>query len=114
MPASSAAYADQAVRAFTRQLLRSGCSNVVIAPGSRSTPLTLAFARDPKFQPWLHLDERSAAYFALGLARQLRAPVALVCTSGTAAANFMPAVVEAYLSRIPLLVLTADRAPFRR
>lgn len=111
MPASSAAYADQAVRAFTRQLQRAGCSHVVIAPGSRSTPLTLAFARDSRFTPWLHLDERSAAYFALGLARELRAPVALVCTSGTAAANFMPAVVEAYLSRIPLLVLTADRPP---
>lgn len=111
MPASSAAYADQAVRMFIRQLRLSGCTSVVIAPGSRSTPLTLAFARDPKFKAWLQLDERSAGYFALGLARQLRAPVALVCTSGTAAANFMPAVVEAYLSRIPLLVLTGDRPP---
>jgi 2-succinyl-5-enolpyruvyl-6-hydroxy-3-cyclohexene-1-carboxylate synthase len=111
MPASSAAYTDQAVRMFTRQLRLSGCTNVVIAPGSRSTPLTLAFARDPRFRAWLQLDERSAGYFALGLARQLRMPVALVCTSGTAAANFMPAVVEAYLSRIPLLVLTGDRPP---
>ncbi|MGE0228082.1 MAG: 2-succinyl-5-enolpyruvyl-6-hydroxy-3-cyclohexene-1-carboxylic-acid synthase [Dehalococcoidia bacterium] len=111
MTASSAAVAEQAVRVFTRQLRRSGVQHVVIAPGSRSTPLTLAFARDEGFRPWLHLDERSAGYFALGLARQLRAPVALVCTSGTAAANFMPAVVEAYLSRVPLVVLTADRPP---
>jgi 2-succinyl-5-enolpyruvyl-6-hydroxy-3-cyclohexene-1-carboxylate synthase len=111
MPASSAAVAEQAVRVFTRQLRRSGVEHVVIAPGSRSTPLTLAFARDERFRSWLHLDERSAGYFALGLARQLRAPVALVCTSGTAAANFVPAVVEAYLSRVPLVVLTADRPP---
>lgn len=111
MPSSSAAHAEQAVRTFTRQLRRSGLEHVVIAPGSRSTPLTLAFARDEGFRAWLHLDERSAGYFALGLARQLREPVALVCTSGTAAANFMPAVVEASLSRVPLVVLTADRPP---
>lgn len=111
MPPTSAAYTEQAVRVFTRQLRRSGVEHVVIAPGSRSTPLTLAFARDEQFRCWLHLDERSAGYFALGLARQLRAPVALVCTSGTAAANFMPAVIEAYLSRVPLVVLTADRPP---
>lgn len=111
MPSSSTASAEQAVRTFTRQLRRSGVQHVVIAPGSRSTPLTLAFARDEGFRAWLHLDERSAGYFALGLARQLREPVALVCTSGTAAANFMPAVVEAYLSRVPLVVLTADRPP---
>ena len=111
MPPTSAAYTEQAVRVFTRQLRRSGVEHVVIAPGSRSTPLTLAFARDEQFRCWLHLDERSAGYFALGLARQLRAPVGLVCTSGTAAANFMPAVIEAYLSRVPLVVLTADRPP---
>lgn len=111
MPASPAAFAEQAVRTFTRQLRLSGVQHAVIAPGSRSTPLTLAFARDERFRSWLHIDERSAGYFALGLARQLRSPVALVCTSGTAAANFMPAVVEAYLSRVPLVVLTADRPP---
>jgi 2-succinyl-5-enolpyruvyl-6-hydroxy-3-cyclohexene-1-carboxylate synthase len=111
MTASPAALTDQLVRTFTAQLRRSGVAHVVIAPGSRSTPLTLAFARDPEWTAWLHLDERSAGYFALGLARQLRAPVALVCTSGTAAANFAPAVAEASLSRIPLIVLTADRPP---
>ena len=103
--------ADRYVRAFTSQLHGSGVEHVVVCPGSRSTPLTLAFVRDDRFRAWLHLDERSAGYFALGLARQLRQPVALVCTSGTAAANFLPAVVEASLSRVPLVVLTADRPP---
>ena len=111
MAPSPTAYAEQLVRTFTAQLRASGVQHVVIAPGSRSTPLTIAFVRDEGFTPWLHLDERSASYFALGLARQLRAPVALVCTSGTAAANFAPAVAEAWLSRIPLVLLTADRPP---
>ena len=102
---------DRYVRGFTAQLRRSGVANVVICPGSRSTALTLAFTRDPEYKCWLHLDERSAGYLALGLARQLGEPVALVCTSGTAAANFLPAVVEASLSRVPLVVLTADRPP---
>lgn len=111
MSPSLTAYADQLVRTVLGQLHASGVRHVVIAPGSRSTPLTMAFATDSRFTPWLHLDERSAAYFALGLARQRREPVAIVCTSGTAAANFAPAVVEAYLSRLPLVVLTADRPP---
>jgi len=103
--------AERYVRAFTDQLLASGVRHVVICPGSRSTPLTLVFARDQRWRAWLHIDERSAGYFALGLARQLGEPVALVCSSGTAAANFLPAVVEASLLRVPLLVLTADRPP---
>ncbi|MSQ41637.1 MAG: 2-succinyl-5-enolpyruvyl-6-hydroxy-3-cyclohexene-1-carboxylic-acid synthase [Dehalococcoidia bacterium] len=102
---------DRLVRGFTVQLRHSGVSHVIICPGSRSAPLTLAFTRDPAFRCWLHLDERSAGYFALGLARQLGAPVALLCTSGTAAANFLPAVVEGSLSRQPLVVITADRPP---
>lgn len=102
---------ERYVRAFTDQLLASGVQHVVICPGSRSTPLTLVFARDQRWRSWLHIDERSAGYFALGLARQLGEPVALVCSSGTAAANFLPAVIEAALSRVPLLVLTADRPP---
>jgi 2-succinyl-5-enolpyruvyl-6-hydroxy-3-cyclohexene-1-carboxylate synthase len=106
------AEADRYVRRFAAQLRRGGVANVVICPGSRSTPLTLAFTDDSTdIKPWLHLDERSAGYFALGLARQLDEQVALVCTSGTAAANFLPAVVEAWLSRVPLVVLTADRPP---
>lgn len=105
---------DRVVRTFIAQLDHSGVHHVVICPGSRSTPLTLAFARHKSFRSWLHLDERSAAYFALGLARQLGEAVALVCTSGTAAANFLPAVIEASISRIPLIVLTADRPPEAR
>jgi len=71
----------------------------------------VAFARHAGVKPWLHIDERSSSFFALGLARALGEPVALVCTSGTAAANYLPAVVEANQSRIPVLVLTADRPP---
>lgn len=95
-------------------LARSGLTLAVICPGSRSTPLTVAFARNPKIEAIPVLDERSAAFFALGLAKQLYKPVALVCTSGTAAANFYPAVIEAKESRVPLLILTADRPPENR
>ncbi len=102
---------DRYVAGFVAQLRASGVAHVVICPGSRSTPLTVAFTGDRSLRSWLHLDERSAGYFALGLARELGEPVALLCTSGTAAANFLPAVVEASLSRVPLVVLTADRPP---
>ncbi len=99
--------------AFSATLLDSavqrGLHHVVICPGSRSTPLALAAALHPALATYVLIDERSAGFFALGLARQLGEPVALICTSGTAAANFTPAVIEAYLSRVPLLVLTADR-----
>ena len=94
---------------FVDELQRAGVRNVVICPGSRSTPLALAFAAQTAIRTWIHVDERSAAFFGLGMAKQLRQPVALLCTSGTAAANFLPALVEATLSHIPLLVLTADR-----
>lgn len=95
---------------FVDELARAGLRAVCIAPGSRSTPLTLAFANHPAITVYSHLDERSAAFFALGLALAHDAPAALVCTSGSAAANFFPAVIEAHMSRVPLLVLTADRA----
>lgn len=94
---------------FVDELARAGLRAVCIAPGSRSTPLTLAFAAEPRIRVYSLLDERGAAFFALGLALAGGRPVALVCTSGTAAANFFPAVVEAHQSRVPLLVLTADR-----
>jgi 2-succinyl-5-enolpyruvyl-6-hydroxy-3-cyclohexene-1-carboxylate synthase len=97
------------VNAFVDELQRSHVHNVVVCPGSRSTPLALAFAANPVMHTWMHIDERSAAFFALGMAKRLEQPVALLCTSGTAAANFLPAVVEAHLTHIPLIVLTADR-----
>jgi 2-succinyl-5-enolpyruvyl-6-hydroxy-3-cyclohexene-1-carboxylate synthase len=99
------------VGAFVDELRRCGLRHVVICPGSRSTPLALAFASVRAFRVWMHVDERSAAFFALGMAKRLNRPVALLCTSGTAAANFLPALVEARLTHVPLLVLTADRPP---
>ncbi|HNS40471.1 MAG TPA: 2-succinyl-5-enolpyruvyl-6-hydroxy-3-cyclohexene-1-carboxylic-acid synthase [Promineifilum sp.] len=94
---------------FVEELVANGLKAVCIAPGSRSTPLTLAFAAQQGVKIYRHLDERSAGFFALGLAQATRRPVALVCTSGTAAANFHPAIIEAYYAHVPLLVLTADR-----
>ncbi|KAA3648058.1 MAG: 2-succinyl-5-enolpyruvyl-6-hydroxy-3-cyclohexene-1-carboxylic-acid synthase [Chloroflexi bacterium] len=94
---------------FVDELARQGVEAVCIAPGSRSTPLVFAFAQTENIKVYSHLDERSAAYFALGMSRASGKPVALVCTSGTAAANFFPAVIEANYSEVPLLVLTADR-----
>ncbi|MGR9048996.1 2-succinyl-5-enolpyruvyl-6-hydroxy-3-cyclohexene-1-carboxylic-acid synthase [Halobacillus faecis] len=94
---------------FVDQLVFSGVDHVVISPGSRSTPLAMTFAEHSEVNHWVHLDERSAAFFALGIAKQEQKPVALVCTSGTAAANYYPAIVEAFYSRVPLVVLTADR-----
>jgi 2-succinyl-5-enolpyruvyl-6-hydroxy-3-cyclohexene-1-carboxylate synthase len=95
-------------------LHRLGLREVVISPGSRSTPLTIAFARHPGIGAIPVLDERSAAFFALGLARQHHRPVALLCTSGTAGANYFPAIIEAQESGVPLLVITADRPPEMR
>ncbi|HLP88749.1 MAG TPA: 2-succinyl-5-enolpyruvyl-6-hydroxy-3-cyclohexene-1-carboxylic-acid synthase [Nostocaceae cyanobacterium] len=89
-----------------------GISCVVICPGSRSTPLTLAFVQQsPHIEAISILDERSAAFFALGRAKATGKPAILVCTSGTAGANFYPAVIEARESRIPLIILTSDRPP---
>jgi 2-succinyl-5-enolpyruvyl-6-hydroxy-3-cyclohexene-1-carboxylate synthase len=99
------------VGAFVDELARSGVRHVCVAPGSRSTPIALTIAAHPALRTWMHLDERSAAFFALGLARMTATPVALLCTSGTATANFLPAVVEARAAGVPLLVLTADRPP---
>lgn len=92
-------------------LARLGLETVVLSPGSRSTPLALAAARNPKLDSIPVLDERSAAFFALGIAKRTHKPVALVCTSGSALANYLPAVVEASMSGTPLILLTADRPP---
>lgn len=95
-------------------LARLGVRQAVISPGSRSTPLTVQFAAHPRFESIPVLDERSAAFFALGLARQSHRPVVLLCTSGTAGANYFPAVIEARESGVPLIVITADRPPEMR
>jgi len=101
--------------AFARTLVdewaRHGITDAVLAPGSRSAPLALALAGDERIRLHVHLDERSASFFALGLARATGVPAPLLCTSGTAAANFLPAVLEAQHSRVPMIVCTADRPP---
>lgn len=86
---------------------------IVICAGSRNAPLTNGFVSLPYFKTYSIVDERAAAFFALGLAQQLQQPVALVCTSGSALLNFYPAVAEAFYSDIPLVVLSADRMPHR-
>ncbi|MFB6080598.1 MAG: 2-succinyl-5-enolpyruvyl-6-hydroxy-3-cyclohexene-1-carboxylic-acid synthase [Haloferacaceae archaeon] len=98
-------------RALVDELARGGVDAVCVAPGSRSTPLSVAVAEHADVRAFSHLDERSAAYFALGRARRTGDPTPLVSTSGTAAANFHPAVVEASQARVPMLLLTADRPP---
>jgi 2-succinyl-5-enolpyruvyl-6-hydroxy-3-cyclohexene-1-carboxylate synthase len=106
-PNLSMAWAD----AIVGVLAELGVRHVITSPGSRSAPLALAAAAHPALNDRSILDERSASFFALGLARAERAPVALVCTSGTASANYLPAVVEASYSGVPLVLLTADRPP---
>lgn len=100
-------------RILVDELAESGVERVVIAPGSRSTPLTLAADREDRIETYSHLDERSAGFFALGQGKRVGVPTALISTSGTGAVNFHPAVVEAHQSRTPLVVLTADRPPER-
>ncbi len=97
--------------AFVEELARGGVRLAVVSPGSRSTPLAVALWRQPEIEVSVIVDERSAAFFALGAAQATGAPVAMLCTSGTAAANYHPAICEADQSALPLLVLSADRPP---
>jgi 2-succinyl-5-enolpyruvyl-6-hydroxy-3-cyclohexene-1-carboxylate synthase len=99
------------LRAFCDELARSGMEHACTAPGSRSTPIVLSLVREERIRCWSHIDERSAGFFALGAAKRSARPVAVTCTSGTAAANLAPAVIEARHARVPLIVLTADRPP---
>lgn len=108
-PVQAAAHAY--VGAFMDELVHSGVSHVVLCPGSRSTPLALMATEHESLRMWTHIDERSAGFFALGLAKATETPVALIATSGTAVANFLPAVTEAFFGRVPLVLLTADRPP---
>ena len=97
--------------AFVEELSRGGLRHAVISPGSRSTPLAVALGRQPEIDVSVIVDERSAAFFALGAAQATGTPVAMLCTSGTAAANYHPAICEADESALPLIALTADRPP---
>jgi 2-succinyl-5-enolpyruvyl-6-hydroxy-3-cyclohexene-1-carboxylate synthase len=99
------------LRAFCDELARCGLQHACTAPGSRCTPIVLSLVREPRIHSWSHLDERCAGFFALGAAKRSGRPVAVTCTSGTAAANLAPAVIEAAHARVPLIVLTADRPP---
>jgi 2-succinyl-5-enolpyruvyl-6-hydroxy-3-cyclohexene-1-carboxylate synthase len=99
------------LRALCDELARCGMRDACTAPGSRCAPIVLSLARERRIRCWSHVDERCAGFFALGAAKASGRPVAITCTSGTAAANLAPAVIEAHHARVPLLVLTADRPP---
>jgi 2-succinyl-5-enolpyruvyl-6-hydroxy-3-cyclohexene-1-carboxylate synthase len=99
------------LRAFVQELARCGMRAACTSPGSRSAPLVLSLARQPEMRCYSHIDERCSGFFALGLAKASGLPAAVACTSGTAAAELLPAAVEAHQARVPMLVLTADRPP---
>jgi 2-succinyl-5-enolpyruvyl-6-hydroxy-3-cyclohexene-1-carboxylate synthase len=99
------------VRALVDEFARCGMEHACTSPGSRNTPITLSLVRDGRLRCWSHIDERCGGFFALGAAKASGRPVAVTCTSGTAAANLMPAVIEAHEAAVPLIVLTGDRPP---
>lgn len=99
------------LRAFADELARCEVAGACTSPGSRSSPIVLALAADDGLATWSHLDERVAGFFALGLAKATGRPAVLACTSGTAAAQYLPAIIEAHEAGIPLIVVTADRPP---
>lgn len=99
----------EGIKILIEVLKEKGIRQVVLSPGSRNAPLLVAFAREKQIRHFVVLDERSAAFMALGMAQQSGVPVALVCTSGTAPLNYAPAIAEAYYQRLPLIVITADR-----
>src|SRR5919202_1402275 len=99
------------VQALVDELARCGMRHAITCPGSRNAPIVLALAGDERLQAYSVIDERAAGFVALAIAKTTRTPVAVACTSGSAAANLMPAVVEAHEARVPLIVLTADRPP---
>jgi len=111
VPDAAANPAHLFAAALVDELARAGVREVCVCPGSRSTALAIAAAEHPSLRCWSQIDERSAGFFALGAAKATREPAALICTSGTAAANFHPALIEAYHGRVPLIVLSADRPP---
>jgi 2-succinyl-5-enolpyruvyl-6-hydroxy-3-cyclohexene-1-carboxylate synthase len=99
------------LRAFCDELARCGLEHACTSPGSRNSPLVLSLVRRSGIRCWSHLDERCAGFFAVGAAKASGRPVVVTCTSGTAAANLAPAVIESFWARVPLIVLTADRPP---
>src|ERR1700730_7760249 len=109
MPPATDTYALLA--AFVDELTRCGLRAACTSPGSRCAPLVLTLARERRLRCFSHLDQGCAGFFALGLAKASGVPVAAVCTSGTAAAELLPAAIEAQQARVPLLLLTADRPP---
>jgi 2-succinyl-5-enolpyruvyl-6-hydroxy-3-cyclohexene-1-carboxylate synthase len=99
------------LRAFCDELARCGLEHAALSPGSRNTPILLSLAREPRIRSWSQIDERCGGFFALGAAKATGKPVVVTCTSGTAAANLAPAVIEAHEARVPLIIVTADRPP---